>query len=694
MSDASVDIKFASNGPDVFTTLKTSIDSLKESLDGMKDSMDGIREVMDKTFVKVLREAAIKVAAVSAPTVELSTAVTELGDSAKDVEAPVDNLTDSLAAVTETEKKTAAETKKLGGFFDKLRGSFKEVSESALHFNQLRQSISGFGTAVESATEPTRNFEDAMASVRSLGGADLTADEYERLGDTALSLGSKYGVAGADAVLGYQKLLSALDVKKLGGVAGLEALGENVIRFSKATEVSTDVAASALTNTLSQFNMTADEANRVMNVMAAGSRAGKAEVADQIQSMGNLLNIPSNAGLSLENTVSALQAIAGAGLRGAEAGTQLRGVIEQLQIQGHDLSNGGFANVIESLKGQNLDAASMKEMFGDSSRTVYALMDHIEELRAYEDKVRDAGAVQAMLGEQMSTTNSQMARFNQTISNTVTSFMKDYSAIALVGSVLSKVGIAMIGFAQITDAARKVTSLFTAAKAVEGEVTTKSKWATIGDMFVKAKAAIATKAMAAGNFIASASTWTLTGSLTALRVAIFNIPIVGWILAAISALATLIYYWDDLRYTLIGIWEVIKNIFSAMFGMAELDIGGAFNKGFDGAASKDQAEKDKEAKQQKLMDGITNIDANAISGLGDGALGGGIDQAGTSASAGGSIMTAQPAATSTTSQSVSIQAVNITVTTPRELVDQVKAEVIKALTMAISPTVGAAYNIQ
>lgn len=75
-------------------------------------------------------------------------------------------------------------------------------------------------------------------------------------------------------------------------------------------------------------------------------------------------------------------------------------------------------------------------------------------------------------------------------------------------------------------------------------LTTKSLGSLIAAKRKDAAASVAatagTSALAAGEGVATATSWTLAGALKAVSAAIMSIPIIGWILAAIAALGTLI----------------------------------------------------------------------------------------------------------------------------------------------------------
>ena len=65
---------------------------------------------------------------------------------------------------------------------------------------------------------------------------------------------------------------------------------------------------------------------KLINVLAAGSKEGAADIISLNQSLSNVGTVAFSAGLSIEQTVGALEALAENQIKGAEAGTALRGV--------------------------------------------------------------------------------------------------------------------------------------------------------------------------------------------------------------------------------------------------------------------------------------------------------------------------------------------------------------------------------
>lgn len=113
-------------------------------------------------------------------------------------------------------------------------------------------------------------------------------------------------------------------------LANAEALGkvtEASIILSKAAGTDLAVSADNLTGTMNQFNLAANEASRVINVLAAGSQAGSAPIDQITESMKKFGAVANSTGVSLEESVGLIETLAIKQIKGAEAGTALRNIL-------------------------------------------------------------------------------------------------------------------------------------------------------------------------------------------------------------------------------------------------------------------------------------------------------------------------------------------------------------------------------
>lgn len=97
-------------------------------------------------------------------------------------------------------------------------------------------------------------------------------------------------------------------------------------------------------------------------------------------------------------------------------------------------------------------------------------------------------------------------------------------------------------------------------------------------------------------------------ALLAIRVAIFNIPIVGWIAAAVTALVVLYQKWDGFRAVVDASWQVIKTFFTNMWNGIKT-IGSGIMQYFEGVGQVIKAAVSFD------WEGIKNGAKNALGGL-------------------------------------------------------------------------------
>lgn len=690
---AKVKIEFSSDSLNLFTKLESNVNGLTTALSGLKESIASFKGAVSGPLTEALGETI--------------SGVTGLKDVAEGTTSSSADLSDKLKKVATSTDQVGDAAKTVQSPMTNLREVLNEMGKSAMHFNNLRISVRDFTEAVHGFTKPARDMEDAMANIQAIAGDDLSRRDLKELGDAALSLGGDYGMAGKDVAAGYEMLLASMDVQRLGGVENLKKMGEEIVRFSKANDISMRDSANAITESLSNFGLEAEQAGKLMEVMTAGGKVGAANADLLMKSFQNVGGIPKTVGMTFQETTAIFEAMAAGGKKGESAGTALRNIIETMTQMGYKLEGGGFVKALQDINAQKLDPTALMGIFGAYSSEASALLANADKINEFNKKLSEGGSMQDMLDAKLETSNAKLEKLRATIQNTIAAWTENLTVMSPITEVLGYVATGVIGTVQAYDALKRITTLFTFAKAAEGEVTKMSMWTTIADAAAKLKAGIASKAMAIGNVLAAASTWTLAGSLVALRTAIFNIPLVGWILAGIAALAALIAYWDDFRYALLGTWEVLKGIVRSFMHLKNMDfsaaanelknLGKAYTFGFESAKKADEAEKAKEGADQKKMDDLMKMIDNPVAEPSGNLLSATVPGAdlgmGTSAASGGEIISAPVSGGATTnSQTVNVSAINITVATPRELVDQVKKEVIAALTQAMSPGVALAFG--
>lgn len=224
------------------------------------------------------------------------------------------------------------------GVTERLSSSFSELSQGGMSFGQ------------------------SMADLSSITG--IVGDDLEALRENARKVGKDSGLGADTAARAYSILASQIDVATIG-MSGLNNLQAKSVTLAQASGMSIDAAATSLAGTINQFGLTANEAERVINVLAAGSKYGAAEVVELSQSFKVVGSAASAMGLTVEQSAGALEVLSKANLKGSEAGTALRNIILKLNTElGVDLSKTSLSSALDALKPKLTDAAYLSKLFG------------------------------------------------------------------------------------------------------------------------------------------------------------------------------------------------------------------------------------------------------------------------------------------------------------------------------------------
>lgn len=251
--------------------------------------------------------------------------------------------------------------------FGKLKGSAATtISATRAEFNKLHGTIFSIRGALvamgatlfaKDVIATTRDFGAAIADLQAITGASGAALEY--LENQARQFGATTTLSAVESAEAF-KLIASAKPDLLENVQALQQVTSEVIALSEASGIELPAAASAVGLALNQYSAGAEQAARFVNVLAAGSKYGASEVADTAAAIEKSGVIAKQAGIGFEQLNSLIQILAANGIKGAVAGTQLRGVLLSLQQQGGDLD--------PKIVGINKSLQGFVDVAGDSTR--------------------------------------------------------------------------------------------------------------------------------------------------------------------------------------------------------------------------------------------------------------------------------------------------------------------------------------
>lgn len=165
------------------------------------------------------------------------------------------------------------------------------------------------------------DFERKMDFAAAVSGA--TGKQMRKLSDYALQLGQDTIFSAGQIADGFIELakagVSAKDI--MGGI------GEAMANLGAAGDIPLEQAGQIITSTVQQFSLAADDAVHVTDLLAGAANASIADISDIGTSLKYVGGVAAAAGLSLEDTTTAISLLAKAGIRGSTAGTSLRQMI-------------------------------------------------------------------------------------------------------------------------------------------------------------------------------------------------------------------------------------------------------------------------------------------------------------------------------------------------------------------------------
>jgi TP901 family phage tail tape measure protein len=171
----------------------------------------------------------------------------------------------------------------------------------------------------------------------------LTGKDLEEMGKKAEETSTRTLQSATDIVKAYQ-LMGSKRPELLANGDALAYVTEQAIILSESSGglLSLEDATNATAAALNAFNLEGSQAGEVINILAAGSQAGSAEVQDLAASLKNVGSVASTSNMSLSETVAALETLGENQLYAEEAGTKLRGTILKLKDAGMGYTSGQF----------------------------------------------------------------------------------------------------------------------------------------------------------------------------------------------------------------------------------------------------------------------------------------------------------------------------------------------------------------
>lgn len=243
--------------------------------------------------------------------------------------------------------------------------------------------LAGVGLSLGTIITTTRDYGQALSDLSAITGA--TGAQLKALDEAAQEMGRSTEYSASQAVEAL-KLMASAKPELLQTADGLTEATKSALTLAQAAGSTLPDATRTLALSLNQFGAGAQEADRYINVLAAGAKFGASEIADTAAAIKNGGVAAAQAGVGFETLNAAIQVLAEREIKGGEAGTALRNVILALE-KGTDKtlkpSVVGLSGALENLSKKNLSTAQAVKLFGvENINSASVLVDNRSKLDA------------------------------------------------------------------------------------------------------------------------------------------------------------------------------------------------------------------------------------------------------------------------------------------------------------------------
>jgi TP901 family phage tail tape measure protein/lambda family phage tail tape measure protein len=246
----------------------------------------------------------------------------------------------------------------------KTEEAYGRVANSITGLAGRLAGFAGVGLSIRGIINTSRQYGQALSDLSAITGA--TGDQLKLFDEAAQEMGrtTEYSASQAAEAL---KLMASAKPELLETADGLTAATNSALVLAQAAGTTLPDATRSLALSLNQFGAGAEQADRYINVLAAGAKYGASEITDTTAAIKNGGVAAAQAGVGFEQLNAAIQVLAEREIKGGEAGTALRNVILNLEKgtnQSLKPSVVGLSQALANLAGKNLSTAQAVKLFG------------------------------------------------------------------------------------------------------------------------------------------------------------------------------------------------------------------------------------------------------------------------------------------------------------------------------------------
>lgn len=312
--------------------------------------------------------------------------------------------------------------------FRKITPAISETSKQLLSFASTAAVATAILGTGKFAFDSLTQYEDALADFRTIV-SDLSDKDFAKFEDKIESVGNTTGASVIQVAQSFEKI-AGLNSKFGETADGLGQVSEASIVLGRAAKMDFGVAAENLVGIMNQFSLGAEQADRTINVLAAGTAVGASSITQTSEAFVNFGSVAKTSNITLEQSVGLVETLGKYSLFGAEAGTKLRGSVLKLKDAQLGYKSGQFQinDALEEAK-EKMDKlgtakekdAFLSKTFGVENITAGSiLLNNIDTYKDFTNRVTGTTEAHKAAEIQMQTFSAMVEKVKNKFINWVT----------------------------------------------------------------------------------------------------------------------------------------------------------------------------------------------------------------------------------------------------------------------------------
>ena len=281
--------------------------------------------------------------------------------------------------------------------------------------------VAGITGVCVSAGKAASDLDKNLDGLQSLTGLDDSS--MKNMSKAAVDMSKDFKASAGDIVDSF-KLIGSQAPVLLKDQEGLKEVTAAANTLAEAGQIGVVDAAKAITTTMNQMNVSANEASGIINTLAAASQQGAADIAYLNTAFEKTGTQAKSAGMSYSDLAAAIETVAPKFSSADVAGSKLEALLLALSVQANDNFKPavvGMSQALDNLAAAELTDAQMKNMVGASQISMLkALIDGKEQYKDFTQTLKGTNTAYEM-----------MQQNNDNLEGTITKLKSSWDALMI-----------------------------------------------------------------------------------------------------------------------------------------------------------------------------------------------------------------------------------------------------------------------